>query len=235
MDLKPKTNRYRISLILFASLSLVISCRRKLSKESDEKIAHNQYTHHILFYDNKGDAYLKLDSTLNDNYFYSAADCIMYFDHCIKPKNYSNLQRGFFWYNLQDSLHHLILSYLPETRDSLNLQRLIELKKDHEYFKKSRFVFNKKNEPYLITKVSKTYLTDDKKDVTFFQMRAKGKIDIVLITNRIPSRLIDSYFDEIIKNSYINFVYKKFTGDSLSEKIVITDSINRAINNVRKN
>jgi len=217
--------------LLIEVLLFDISCSGDKQENDNKQADSTQFSHHILFFDNKGDAFLTLDSTFNDNYFYNSADCIPYFDHCIKPKNLPFLQRGFFWSNLSDSLHYLLLSYEPYSHDSLDIQKLIVMKKEHEYYKKSsRFIFNDQSDPFLVTKKIETYLTEDGKEVTFLQLSAKGKINITLITNRIPNELVDSYFDNILKKTIINFKYSNYNTDSLEKKINYTDSINRAIN-----
>jgi hypothetical protein len=198
---------------------MIISCEQKVSTKTNKQLDTLFATHRIDFIDNRGTAFLTLDTVFNDCYFYNAADCLDYFDHCLKPKRLRKLQRGFFWSNVGDTLHHLILSYDAFDSNSLNITQ-----KDSS---KIQF-FNE--QPYIISKDTITSFTDENKAVTFLKMTARGKINVILITNQVPYSKIDKYFANIMQKAIIHYNFKPIDIDSFQMFVKQTDSANRKYN-----
>ena len=196
---------------------MIISCDKKVSTETKSQLDTLSATHRIDFIDGRGVAFLTLDSVFNDCYFYSAGDCDDYFDHCIKPKGLRKLERGFLWSNLGDTLHHLILSY--SAFDSSDIS--------HSDTTGIQF-FNE--QPYAIRKDTLTYLTDKKSKVNFIKMTARGRINVVLLTNQIPYSAIDKYFSGIMQKAIIRYNFKLLPADSFQILVKQTDSVNRENN-----
>lgn len=206
---------YLVTLVLVTS----ISCVRDKTINVEKKLDTLNVTHRINFIDNRGVALLNLDSTFNDCYSYLAGGCIDYVDHCIKPKSLCKLRRGFVWSELGDTLHHLILTYLPFDHDSLN-QKEVDPSRIHYYNK----------EPYLIKMDSTTYKTINNTYVSFVSITAIGKIRVTLLTNQIPYKKVEEYFKNIMENAIIRYQFKPLHTHNLYTAISLTDSINRKNN-----
>jgi hypothetical protein len=207
------------TFLIFTLSLTTISCDQTISTKTNIQQDTSSATHRIDFIDQRGVAFLTLDSVFNDCYFYSAGDCTDYFDHCLKPKGLRRLERGFLWSNLGDTLHHLILSYSAFQKDTIYID-----KSDTTRYK----VFNE--QPYLIRKDTLTYLTEKKSKVSFIKITARGKINVVLLTNQIPYSEVDKYFTNIMQKAFIRYSFNVLPSDSFQILIKQTDSVNRENN-----
>jgi hypothetical protein len=207
------------TFLILTLILTTISCDQTVSIKTNIQPDTSSATHRIDFIDHRGVAFLTLDSVFNDCYFYSASDCTDYFDHCLKPKEFRRLERGFLWSNLGDKLHHLIISYSAFQNDTIYID-----KSDTRQYK----VFNE--QPYVIMKDTLTYLTDKKSKVSFIKMTAIGKINVVLLTNQIPYSEVDKYFTNIMQKAIIRYNFKPLPTNSFQRLVKQTDSVNRQNN-----